>query len=445
MDEKLKLILDVFRKTKAQTDARTARDIEENRKGDLTVAVTDGGRPVERAHIALRQRTHDFRFGCNLFMLDELETAEKNERYKQLFADTFNLATLPFYWCDLEPERGKPRFTKDSPRVYRRPTPDLCVEYCKAHGIEPKLHCLNYDRWSPRWLPQDVGEIKRLLERRIREIAARYADDIPGMGVTNELLSTETHDPMRPGESTVFYREPDIVEWSFAVARKYLPHNRLIINETNNVWRGFRYDRSQYYMQIERALSRGAEIDEIGLQYHLFYLTEENVRRTYKEMCSAQNILNVLDQLAKLGRPLQITEITIPAYSGTDEDEQAQAELLTALYTLWFSHPAMEAIIYWNLVDGYAAWAKQGDMTQGENRYYGGLLRFDFSEKPAYRALKKLTDETWRTKLDADFSGTLQTRGFYGEYDAEITANGKTVTKRLHLQKGAENRVEIAL
>ena len=377
-------------------------------------------------------------------MLDELETPEKNERYKQVVADTFNLVTLPFYWCDLEPERGKPRYAKDSPRIYRRPTPDLCVEYCRAHGLEAKLHCLNYDRWSPRWLPQDVPEIKRLLEKRIREIAERYADDIPGMEVTNELLSTETHDPKRPGESTVFYREPDIVEWSFAVARKYLPRNRLIINETNNVWRNFRYDRSQYFMQIERALARGAEIDEIGLQYHLFCLKEETAKRN-REMCDPDNIFAVLDQLAKLGKPQQITEITIPAYSGTDEDEQAQAELLTALYSIWFSHPAMEAIIYWNLVDGYAAFAEQGDMTAGENRYAGGLLRFDFAPKPAYLALKKLLDETWRTKLDADFAGTLQTRGFFGEYDAEITANGKTVKTQFHLEKGAENRVGIAL
>lgn len=445
MDGRLQKMLDYLRADKAQTDARVAKGIEENRKGDLTIAVTENGKPAAKAHITLRQRTHDFRFGANAFMLDELETAEKNEKYKRILADTFNLATLPFYWCDLEPEQGKTRYTKDSPRVYRRPAPDLCVEYCKAHGLEPKLHCLNYDRYAPKWLPKDVPEIKRLLEKRIREIAERYADDIPGMEVTNETLAGENHDPKRSGESTVFIREPDIVEWSFACARKYLPHNRLIINETNNVWRNFRYDRSQYFMQIERALARGAEIDVIGLQYHLFYLTEEKIERMGKGMCSAQNIFNVLDQLAKFGKPLQITEITFPAFSDAEEDEQAQAEILTTLYSIWFSHPAMEAIIYWNMVDGYAAYAEPGDYSAGENRYRGGLLRFDFSEKPAYKALRKLLDETWRTNLDTDCGGTLQTRGFYGEYDAEITVNGKTVTKRLHLQKGGENRFTVEI
>ena len=30
-------------------------------------------------------KTHDFKYGANLFMLDELETPEKNERYKNVF------------------------------------------------------------------------------------------------------------------------------------------------------------------------------------------------------------------------------------------------------------------------------------------------------------------------------------------------------------------------
>lgn len=37
------------------------------------------------------------------------------------------------------------------------------------------------------------------------------------------------------------------------------------------------------------------------------------------------------------------------------EDEALQAEVLEKLFTIWFSHPAMEAAIYWNLMDGYAA------------------------------------------------------------------------------------------
>ena len=132
-------------------------------------------------------------------------SAEKNEIYKARFAEAFNLATLPFYWKDLEPERGKPRYAKDSPRVYRRPSPDLCVEWCESNGIEPKEHCLNYpaDYTCPDWAKGEVQKEKAFLEKRFRELAERYAGRIPMWEVTNELLVS-----FRCGETGNRFRLP---------------------------------------------------------------------------------------------------------------------------------------------------------------------------------------------------------------------------------------------
>lgn len=85
-------------------------------------------------------------------MLDELETEEKNELYKKYFADVFNMATLPFYWDATEPEKGKTRYDKDSPKVYRRPAVDLCIEFCEKYEIEPREHALAYNGFFPKWL-----------------------------------------------------------------------------------------------------------------------------------------------------------------------------------------------------------------------------------------------------------------------------------------------------
>ena len=82
-----------------------------------------------------------------------------------------------------------------------------------------------------------------------------------------------------------------------------------------------------------------------------------------------------MDLYSSFGKPLQVTEVTIPAYSNSEKDEALQAEIIEKLYSIWFSHPNMEQIIYWNLVDGYAHVetddqavidASQGDMTIGE-------------------------------------------------------------------------------
>ena len=53
--------------------------IEQNRKGTVKVSVKDkDGNPVSGAKIKIKQKNHEFRYGANIFMLDELETDEKN-------------------------------------------------------------------------------------------------------------------------------------------------------------------------------------------------------------------------------------------------------------------------------------------------------------------------------------------------------------------------------
>ena len=138
-------VLELFDEQETSWKQRSAEGIERYRKGNGRITVVDKeGTPVSNAKIKLTQTNHEFRFGANLFMLDELESEEKNEKYKKYFSDIFNMATLPFYWDALEPERGKPRYAKDSPKIYRRPSPDLCIEFCEKHGIEPREHALAY-------------------------------------------------------------------------------------------------------------------------------------------------------------------------------------------------------------------------------------------------------------------------------------------------------------
>ncbi|MDD7412174.1 MAG: endo-1,4-beta-xylanase [bacterium] len=419
---------------------RVSTGIEMNRKGWAELSFVDReGKPVKGVTVEARQRTHDFKTGANLFMLEELETPEKNAEYKRLFADAFNLATLPFYWRDLEPEQGKPRFAKDSPKVYRRPAPDLCLEYCEKHGIEPKCHCLNYDQWSPDWLANEVPVIRQALVKRFTELSERYSKRIPSWEVTNETLFLNAR--------TVNFHTPDLVEWSFHTADRLFPNNRLIINEAHcNIWDVFLGTRSAYYMQIQRALSQGCRIDTIGMQYHMFYREEDEAEKT-AIFYSPEHMFKVLDQYADFQIPLQITELTIPAYHWTEEDEDIQAEILKNIYSMWFSHPAMSGIIYWNLVDGYAAFAPQGDMTSGENYYHGGLVRFDFTPKKSYYTLRDLFKKTWHTETTVTGSedGRAHFKGFYGEYDLTIHAGEKTVTRRIHLtKKGAKSfRIEL--
>lgn len=445
-----KRALELFEEHKDAVYARIAEGIEKYRKGDCSVRITDeNGEPLSNAKVKIKQKSHEFKFGANIFMLDELETEEKNEKYKKYFADLFNMATLPFYWDSLEPERGKPRYEKDSPKVYRRPAPDLCIEFCEKHGIEPREHALAYAGFFPKWLEgASVDEAKRELERRYAEISERYADKIPTVEVTNEMSWSKT--------VSSFYDEPDYVEWCFKMAEKYFPDNVLCINENTDLsWADKGRVTDKYYAYTEANILKGARVDAIGMQYHLHNKREDEYEKTRKTL-DPLKLYRHMDLYASFGKPIHITEVTVPAYSWEAEDEELQAEMIEKLYSVWFSHPNVEQIIYWNLIDGYAhLWdpdpdkikASQGDMTLGENYYYGGLLRFDMTPKPAYYKIKELTQRMWHTEKTAvsDETGRIEFRGFYGKYEVEVTVDGKTVTKEIELSSKKDNRMTVSI
>ena len=81
-------VLDLFEEQKDIVDQKISEGIEKYRKGDGDIKIVDQNDAViSGATIRLKQKSHEFRFGANLFMLDELETDEKNEKYKKYFFD----------------------------------------------------------------------------------------------------------------------------------------------------------------------------------------------------------------------------------------------------------------------------------------------------------------------------------------------------------------------
>jgi len=323
-----KKVLEQFELQKDFMESTVQSNIENNRKGYGTITVKDSeGNIIPDAKISLNQTKHEFKFGANLFMLDELETKEKNDTYKRLFAETFNMATLPFYWNATEPEKGHLRYDKNSTKLYRRPAIDRCVEFCEEKGIEPREHALAYEQFFPKWLfGATVEETKKELERRYAEISERYKDKIPTIEVTNEMEWKKGRTP--------FYDQPDFIEWCFKTAEKYFPANQLVINEhTPSGWDDYCRPTDKYYSYIQANLLKGARIDAIGMQYHIFALKEDEYDKT-RNRYNPEMLYNHMDLYSQFGKPLQVTEVTLPAYDGTDEDEEIQAKLLEYLYTI---------------------------------------------------------------------------------------------------------------
>ncbi len=428
-------ILAPYLAKKSATDAKIADGIEKNRKGDCRVRIVDSdGNPAKNARVRVSQLTHDFRYGANIFLLDEFATPEENAKYRANFKDLFNLATVPFYWDGLEPEEGSPRYAADSPKVYRRPAPDLCVDYCEKSGITPKLHCLYYDKFVPNWLKElDDSTFDAKYLKRLSEISERYAGRMFEFEVVNEIFVAPLRRPMNREERGELVRE------RFELARKFFPGEKLTINESQPLFNYAEKDGSNAYATfIAKLLASGAQIDRIGLQNHLFTgVTAKNQEEYDRAVLGSAGgffdpdvYFNGLDLFAKLGLSLEFTEVTIPTFGDTPEDEELQAEILKLWYSIWFSHPAVDCVVYWNTVDGYAFESP----TWNENNCKGGLFRRDLTPKKSALTLKHLFGEEWRTQLtlETDSDGYIAFRGFYGGYLAE----GDGVKMHFELAKG---------
>ena len=110
-------------KEDSEIDFKIKSGTEMYRKGFGHLLLKDAeGNELPGATVKLKQKSHEYKFGCNAFMIDSFPETEQNQQYEETFASLFNLAVVPFYWSDLEPEQGKPRLGVNSPFIYRRPT-----------------------------------------------------------------------------------------------------------------------------------------------------------------------------------------------------------------------------------------------------------------------------------------------------------------------------------
>lgn len=391
------------------------RGIEEHRKGLFCIKVTDkDGKPVPGVKLEARLSRHEFKFGCAIFLLDQFPDKKRNELYREKFARLFNYAVMPLYWDTLEPERGNPRFSADSENVYRRPALDLIKDYCNENRIRIKGHCLMYNSFNPKWMPTDFRSLKMAIEKRSREIAERYGNDIIDLDVINEMYTVyrNAHGEFGCRDLHVC-DEAGHEKWCFDIAKKYFPYSRLFWNEGCYETFGdpqYTGDKSVYYLMLKRWLSEGAPIEGIGMQFHAFNETEIQQRAIY----NPYRTMDVLERYSDFGLPIHLSEVSIPSWSNEREDEEVQAELVKRMYRLWFSSKNVESITWWNMVDGTA----YGD----ENRFFAGLLRNDMTHKKAYDVLDELINKSWRTEatLTTDGQGRAYFRGFFGEYDVRV-------------------------
>ena len=424
-----------FLKKSGEYTAWADQAIVKNRIGKFNINFSSQ-KKLGKMKVRYQLKRHDFDFGCNIFMMDQYETAEENERYLAMWKRVFNTAVIPLYWEGTEPEQGLYRYCEDNGvDMYRRPPAKKVVEYCLKNGITPKGHPLFWHEFIPSWIPKDWNEAFPLIEKRFAEIAELFADDIPAFDVLNEpsRIWDMTFEHATDGYTMVV--PPDgYVEQVLELGRKYFPNNELILNDAVSAsFCDFRGVYGGYYQLNKRLIESGYRIDRIGLQCH----TKDDER--FKNVFVADRLNSLLDIYGSLGKNVVISEISIPSNIGED----IQAKAVEMLYKVSFSNPHVSGVFWWNLDDNGIQTFKNRDAL-GENLPSTGLIR-NGVPKESYRVLDRLIHEEWHTEGSITTDGHVAFEGFFGTYEIMVQTNEKTYTFEVSLNKNDTREINLVI
>jgi len=394
--------------------------IARHRMGTVKVVVRDaGGRPVPAAAVRVEQVRHGFLFGSNCYLWRQPSEPELERLYRDRFARLFNAATLGFYWHSYEPVRGAPRHEQT----------EEIVAWCREKGIVCKGHPLAWANIpDPAWLPDDPREIGELSLGRVTDLVGRFRGRIGLWDVVNEpsllMWAGTRHGRWAQAIGTQAY-----VTGHLRAAREADPGAGLLVNEVLTAYPSY---------ALLDALRDGAGeplFDGVGIQSHM-----------HLGPWAPRYVWEVCERYARLGRPLHFSEVTILSGERLAEGrwgptrfeyEVMQGEAVPALYSLLFSHPAVEGITWWDLSDR-GAWKGAA----------AGLLRSDMSCKPAYERLEDLIRRRWWTRVrgETDLRGEFALRAFHGRHRVTVDLSaGREVHREFDCARGGESRVEIVV
>ncbi len=395
--------------------------IEKHRMGEARLTLTDSDGAAIEAGTAVRieQTRHAFLFGCNIFKLHGCRTPEDNAAYEKHFAELLNFATAPFYWWTYERRQGE--------RMDDRT--ESIIRWCVEHNITTKGHPLAWNYAEPRWLPDDPAETMSLQMARIGRCVDKFAGGIDIWDVVNEAVHYDRPECLeRAPKLSAGIRHLGVGEYlrqAFRAARKANPEATLLIND-------YRTDRAYIDKVIKELVDEDgkAMYDVIGIQSHM-----------HGGYWGAKRTWDVCETYAQFNVPLHFTETTLisgpkteAGWKTTPEGEKKQAREAVEFYTVLFSHPAVEAITWWDFSD-QGAW-------QGAP---AGFLRDDMTPKPMYHALKDLIKGKWWTTAEVKVGagGKVDVRGFYGDY--RVTVPGRGLSGSFALDKASTSEVKVKL
>ena len=380
--------------------------IRQIRMTDVEITVFKDGKPVENAAVSLRMKNHQFLFGAVCYAHGKLGHPGREERFTREFTKLMNYTMVPYHWQWYEPERG----------VYAEPYTGNLVRWATEQGLKKKLHALIWHELCPDWVTDENVEAEYV--RRIDHLMAVYGENFDFFDLANETTVNDRFD--NPVSRWVRRKGPvEMMKFGSRLVRQWKPDAKLLYGDWN-------VHGEEYFDFLRTLRENDVDIDIIGMQSH-----------QHRDLWTQEETLRVMDRAAEFGWPIHFPECSVCSgkpigemnygagavnrFSETEEDLYWQADFTKDFYTLVFSHPAVEALSWFDFTDH--RWLNAP----------AGLVDDDLNPKPVYAALDDLINRQWHTDADLTTStaGICGTRLFFGTYEITVEAAGvrKTVCR----------------
>ncbi len=396
-------------------------NIEKYRMGTLIVKASPG------AKVKVEQTRHDFLFGTSLndqmwatkADFDDLrvwgddfewlnekwryEFIEANrERYYQLIRDNFNIGVFQnaAKWFNVEPGEGNIYWT----------SAERTTKWALENGLAMRGHCVIWgcERFVPGWQKEmSDAELRRVIERRCKEVANWFAGRVDDWDLNNEMLHCR------------WYRDrlgDDIVVDMFKWFKEANPEASLALNDFNILNNRYQSRLDDYIAGARELMHKGAVLGGINCQAH-----------SWGGVTNIGFLKEALDRLRRTDLGVKISEYIIDDQAGNKE---YAAVMLDKHFRVCFGHPAVEAIIFWGICEGTHFSPSDA------------LWRKDFSPTPPAVTYRKLVFDEWWTRWEgeADAKGECRVPVFYGKHC--VSVNGEETAVEFARAEGTEKILE---
>ena len=278
-----------------------------------------------------------------------------------------------------------------------------------------------------------------------------------------------------PGEASIFSLFDSSAEDIQQTKETKKPSLESIVNSAHEFDFGFKYycygleengaDNNKLYDDFKVTYSEFLEhannaelldtVDIIGLQlYPGIHIEQEGFETGDSPAFSPSSALDTVqryyDRFGKISasnnkaRKIHITEISLPSeyqdtwragYWREKWNPATQADYIERVLTLMFAHPAVESLIWWDILDK-GAFTTSGGLISNELDEFG-----DMKVKPSYEKIKNFLGKEKETITDAN--GQAEIKAFAGEYEIVIGLPGGDITKSIRVNEQTTTVVNI--